>query len=137
MAASTDLTPVRNARTLFRAARQTLLAALDNVGTTAAALADAQRVFAADRPELAAALAASQAAVAAATAARANDVSARGSLQSAIASWVSGVSVDDDLARLSTATPLLLFPVRIETRFGVDGNNQPVLRVRIYPDEIF
>ena len=137
MAASTDLTPVRNARTLFRAARQTLLAALDNVGTTAAALADAQRVFAADRPELAAALAASQAAVAAATAARANEVSARGSLQSAIASWVSGVSVDDDLARLSTATPLLLFPVRIETRFGVDANNQPVLRVRIYPDEIF
>src|SRR4051812_22039722 len=102
MAASTDLTPLRNARAAFRTARQDLLKALDNVGTTAAALADAQRVFAAGRPELAAAQNAAQAAVSGAATARANEVAARAGVQAAIGNWLSGVSVDDDLARLST-----------------------------------
>jgi len=47
----------------------------------------------------------------------------------------------DDVVRLidpcdaSAADPLVLFPVRLETRFGSDGG-ETTLRVRIYPDEI-
>ena len=32
--------------------------------------------------------------------------------------------------------PLLLLPVRLETRFGKDAAGAPVLRIRIYPDDI-
>lgn len=137
MATPTDLTPLRNARTAFRTARQALLTALDNVGTSAAALADAQRTFAAGRPELIAAQQASDDAVSAATAARANEKTARANVLTAISNWVGGVTIDADLGRLQTAAPLVLFPVRVETRFGTDDSNMPVLRVRIYPDEIF
>ena len=40
---------------------------------------------------------------------------------------------DLDLTFLSTKLPIVLFPVRLETRFDADAS---VLRVRIYPDEI-
>lgn len=47
----------------------------------------------------------------------------------------------DQLARMEldapAEVPLLLFPVRLETRFtGQGARQQPVLRVRIYPDDI-
>ncbi|MFT4013707.1 MAG: hypothetical protein QM682_09940 [Paracoccus sp. (in: a-proteobacteria)] len=32
--------------------------------------------------------------------------------------------------------PLLLLPLRLETRFGQDAGGKPLLKVRIYPDEI-
>jgi hypothetical protein len=137
MATPTDLTPLRNARSAFRTARQALLTALDNVGTAAAALADAQRRFAAGRPELAAAVQANSDAISAAATARANEKTARANVLTAISNWVTGVSIDADLGRLQSATPLVLFPVRIETRFGTDASGNPVLRVRIFPDEIF
>ncbi|MGW6621973.1 hypothetical protein ACWF99_12115 [Nocardia sp. NPDC055002] len=38
------------------------------------------------------------------------------------------------IAALTETTPLLLLPVRLETRFFTEGNT-PELRVRIYPDE--
>jgi hypothetical protein len=39
-----------------------------------------------------------------------------------------------DVARLDAGFPILLVPVRLETRFGTDQDG-PVLRVRIYPDD--
>lgn len=32
--------------------------------------------------------------------------------------------------------PLLLLPLRLETRFGKDANGKPLLRIRIYPDDV-
>ena len=136
MAAPTDRTGLRNARSTFQSTRLALLNAIDNVGTTAAALDAAQRQFAPGRPELATAQQNAQNAVAAAATARANDKTARANVLGAITAWVNGVSVNDDLARLSTATPLVLFPTRIETRFDLNPT-APVMRLRIYPDEIF
>jgi hypothetical protein len=40
-----------------------------------------------------------------------------------------------DVARLEAGYPIALLPVRIETRFGTQ-DGKPVLRVRVYPDEI-
>jgi hypothetical protein len=45
-----------------------------------------------------------------------------------------GRSLEEGLARLDPAVPLVLLPVRIETRFDRAAYN---LKVRIYPDEIF
>jgi hypothetical protein len=45
-------------------------------------------------------------------------------------------SVAADVARLSAEYPVVLLPVRLETRFGFDVAGAPVLRVRIFPDEI-
>ena len=134
MALTTDLTPLRNARAAFRAARQALIGAIDDVGTTADKLADAQRQFAAGRPELADATAKAQAAVAAAATARANEKTARANVLTAITNWLAGSDLGTDMARLSTSAPIVLFPVRVETRFDLTAK---VLKVRIYPDEIF
>jgi hypothetical protein len=46
-----------------------------------------------------------------------------------------GLSIDRDVARLSAQYPILMIPVRIETRFK-PVDNVPHLWVRIYPDEI-
>lgn len=46
-----------------------------------------------------------------------------------------GVSIDRDVARLSADYPLVLLPVRIETRFKT-ADNASQLWLRIYPDEI-
>jgi hypothetical protein len=44
-------------------------------------------------------------------------------------------TTSDDATGLSSSYPFMLLPVRLETRFVHTA--QPVLRVRIYPDEIF
>src|SRR3989442_7769372 len=41
-----------------------------------------------------------------------------------------------EVATLSAAFPLALFPVRLETRFDRSANQSPVLKIRVYPDEI-
>lgn len=45
-------------------------------------------------------------------------------------------SQPDELAQLSTDQPLVLLPVRLETRFS-DAPGGVLLRIRVYPDEIF
>ena len=46
------------------------------------------------------------------------------------------MTVDADIARLLGLVPIIFFPVRVETRF--DRTTPPgVMKVRIYPDEIF
>jgi hypothetical protein len=42
----------------------------------------------------------------------------------------------DEIAQLSTQYPIVLFPVRIETRFVSGTRGATELRVRVYPDEI-
>ena len=42
----------------------------------------------------------------------------------------------DEIAQLSAQYPIVLFPVRIETRFVVGARGATELRVRVYPDEI-
>jgi hypothetical protein len=44
---------------------------------------------------------------------------------------------DVELGDLDPLCPLVLFPVRIETRFAIGRNGGVELRVRVYPDEIF
>jgi hypothetical protein len=60
--------------------------------------------------------------------------SAQTALNTAIGTWLSGATVtnDNDINRLDANIPIVLLPVRIETRFS--GTN---LLVRIFPDEIF
>ena len=70
----------------------------------------------------------------------------RDDLADAIAKWLDDpastktppdpVSPADDLGRLDAHAPLVLFPVRLETRFEPPGA-PTVLKVRVYPDEIF
>ncbi len=43
--------------------------------------------------------------------------------------------VGDDFTPLATSLPLVLFPVRLETRFALRGNARE-LWIRVYPDEI-
>jgi hypothetical protein len=60
----------------------------------------------------------------------------RADLQAALTAWFDGVTVDGDIARLPAFVPIIFFPVRVETRF--DRTTPPgVMKVRIYPDEIF
>ena len=77
--------------------------------------------------------------------ARSDETTARTNLLNEIRTWLSGTGTppppltpDADFARMTkTGAPVVLFPVRLETRFGVDTSTppKPVLRVRIYPDE--
>jgi hypothetical protein len=125
----------------LRSIRGYLITALNTVGKTAAALAEAKRRYTPDRQEYIDAQTAANNAVAAVASLRTADKNARDYIHTQLANWVpDDLTLDAELGRLLTNTPLLLFPVRIETRFGVDSSRNPpvkVLRVRIYPDEIW
>jgi hypothetical protein len=57
----------------------------------------------------------------------------KGLLQQQLAAWVPDtVSADEEVERLETRHPIVLLPVRVETRFS-----GTTLKVRIYPDEVF
>ena len=67
--------------------------------------------------------------------ARAAIASAQSELSDRLAEWLSQ-GAEDDLARLSADFPVLLFPVRLETRFDTPSGQSPALKLRIYPDTI-
>lgn len=136
MAVSSDRTQLNSARTAFATARTALIQALDDDAVKSAARDAAQRRFAAGTPERTAAEAAASAAAAALATAQTTERSRRQDVSSAIAGWLNGVSASDDLARILATVPTVLFPVRIETRFDLAAA-PPVLKVRIYPDEIW
>jgi hypothetical protein len=64
--------------------------------------------------------------------ARAAETQARQALGAALRRWLDRAEADD-LSRLTADFPLVLFPVRLETRFDTQG---AVLKIRIYPDSI-
>jgi hypothetical protein len=81
-------------------------------------------------------------AAAALLASQRHERSLRGNLQEAIGNWLSrgvgegALTAQEDLARLNALTPIVLFPVRIETRFSLTPGD-PHLNVRVYLDRIF
>ncbi len=69
---------------------------------------------------------------------RAEEANALQTLQQRLDEWMQTTatealaSAEEDIARLQSSSPIVLFPVRLETRF-LDNK----LKVRVYPDEIF
>lgn len=135
MAAPTDRTPLDTARAALSAARNTLVRALADADAKAARRDQARRRFADGTPERSGAEAEAAAAEVFLVASQATERARRGELTAAIGGWVNGVTPAEDLARVPATVPLVLFPVRIETRFEL-RTTPPVLKVRIYPDEI-
>lgn len=64
--------------------------------------------------------------------ARETEAEARQALAAAQNRWLERIG-SDDLAQLTTDFPLVLFPVRLETRFDPQA---AVLKIRVYPDTI-
>jgi hypothetical protein len=59
--------------------------------------------------------------------------------QELVSRAIGGLLRDDpnfDFVRLSTQYPIVFLPVRIETRFDITPGRPPVLKIRVYPDEI-
>lgn len=134
--ATTDRTQLNQARAALASARVTLTRALNDDALKSTARDAAQRRYAADVPERVQAETDASAAAAALASAQSDERARRQDLAAAIASWLNGVSAIDDLARISSSVPAVLFPVRLETRFDLSAT-PPVLKVRIYPDEIW
>ncbi|WP_030194845.1 hypothetical protein [Streptomyces sp. NRRL S-87] len=61
---------------------------------------------------------------------------ARKALDAAIGAFVADAPGDELLARLDPDVPLVLMPVRLETRLRVGGAAPPALHVRIFPDDV-
>ncbi|MDQ2659033.1 MAG: hypothetical protein M3Y03_01290 [Verrucomicrobiota bacterium] len=53
-----------------------------------------------------------------------------------IGEWI-GDDADGDFSKLDARFPIVLLPVRIETRFDLTPGRTPSLKLRVYPDEIF
>lgn len=56
-------------------------------------------------------------------------------LSSRLRDWLAP-DAQEDLSRLSAALPILLFPVRVETRFVTPTGGQSALKVRVFPDAV-
>lgn len=138
MAAPTDRSPLTTARTALAARRAELIDALFRVEQETQRVRDAKRQFAADSLAVVDGMNDLQTATTNADQARAAVDSATATLAAAISSWLTmtgtstPVNQADDFARLETTAPLVLFPIRIETRFETGS-----LKLRVYPDEIF
>lgn len=61
---------------------------------------------------------------------------AREALNQALRAFVATADADELLARLDPEVPLMLAPVRLETRLRPDGGRPDTLQVRIFPDDI-
>ncbi|MEV5081171.1 hypothetical protein AB0K74_20805 [Streptomyces sp. NPDC056159] len=61
---------------------------------------------------------------------------AREALHQALREFTAGVDADGLLAKLDPEVPLMLTPVRLETRLRPDGGRPDTLQVRIFPDDI-
>ena len=109
-------------------------ALLQERAASQAAASSAVRRFAPDDPHL---LELNKAAQQADQSWQASHEAVRGNqsaLQNLVAQYL-GDAGDGDLRSLSTKYPIVLFPVRIETRFQIAARN-PHLQIRVYPDEI-
>ncbi len=131
-------------RSVLRAARETLARAERDLRVLAqreAASRDAlTRAARTDGPRderLLRAKAEAEAAAKKLQGARAAADRARGALADGLTAWLgdeTDAGVDAELARLDAAYPIVMAPVRIETRFDTGGPDGPQLKVRVYPD---
>ena len=129
--ATTDRGPVQTARLAFANSRRALIDRLFEADVAQKDLIEAQRSQ--TDTDLEPFRAALDAAAQALVDARQAEGQAFAALQSALAAWLPpGTPVEDDIVRLPSTSPIVLFPVRLETRFGAAS-----LKVRVYPDEIF
>jgi hypothetical protein len=133
MANTVDRTPVANARAAFDAARTARQLAATSLADKTALVNALSRTLAANDPNLAQAISDQQTAITTLGTARNSELQARAALQTALTSWLPR-DPTADAALLEAQTPIVLFPIRIETRFMTA---QRELWVRVYPDEIF
>jgi hypothetical protein len=135
---TTPWNAVEGARAQLDAKRTALADRFDAVELAKAALANAGRTLTgSDLQPFIDALSSAQGLLATA---RTEEGQARQALASAIAAWAPNtLSAADDLKRLPANAPFVMFPIRIETRFGTTPapNPAPALLLRVYPDEIF
>jgi len=140
MAIIYDLQPINQARADYSTAQRNLIAARYEYETALAAYKAKQRVVGdgeigntKEQDDLDAAQTKFETARTAAT-------STYEALQGELESWMSDeatekwLTAEQDLSRLQEYGPIVLFPVRLETRFDLDQNK---LKIRMFPDEIF
>jgi hypothetical protein len=125
--------PVESARSALANARRTLVDRLYDFELAREVLREAQRL----ETDPDAAQQAFTAAENAFKAARDAEAQRFAELQTAISNWLPfntnhEQAAAEDIARLEATSPIVLLPVRLETRF--EG---AVLKVRVFPDEIF
>src|SRR5216110_620698 len=126
-------TPVEIARQNLTDARRTSISRLYEFETARDALREVKRKSDDPAGDLGDAQTAYDQALANFNAARSTESTLRDTLQQKLTDWLpDGTSEQDDIGRLLASEPIVLFPVRLETRFA--GN---VLKVRVFPDEIF
>lgn len=131
--AITDRSQVEEARAALASQRQTLIDKLYVFETASAALADAKRNNADETRELGDAQDAFDRAQGEFQKARHDEGLRIGDLQDRLRDWLpDGTSAEEDVGRLPGTEPIVLCPIRLETRF--QGNQ---LLVRVFPDEIF
>jgi hypothetical protein len=132
---TTAWSAIDTARAALASARQVTADAFDAAEQAEAALADAQRSLSgSDLDSFNQAVTSTANAL---TTAKTNETTARQTMLTALGSWVpTTLSLDDDVKRMPANAPFVMFPVRIETKFGV-ANGGPALFLRVYPDEIF
>lgn len=135
--------PINIARQALASARDQLVNALDDAAFELAARDEARRRFAEGTQERVDAERLATDAANDLLAKQTAEHERRADVTSAIATWLSAATGASDLAkaaadvaRVPTSVPIVLFPVRIETRFDLTSTPR-VLKVRIYPDEIW
>ncbi len=126
-----DLTRSRRERDDLR---ETLTAQQTAVADATRALAEAQRRFGDDDRRTAAQKAALERAHGELAGTQREYAGVRDSVSATIRDRLNR-DVGDDFTQLHTSLPLVLLPVRLETRFATSGNAQE-LWIRVYPDEI-
>jgi len=127
-----DRTPLDQRRQAFSQARTARLQAQAELATRNATLSQLARTSPPNDLGLQAARDAVVAQQRSLASARATEKSALGDVTATLAGWL----LEDpalDIARLESRVPIVLLPLRLETRFSPDGTQ---LLVRIYPDEI-
>src|SRR5262249_11431337 len=130
--ANSDRTPVDDKRQAFTAARTTRLQAQAGLAAKNTTLATLSRTLPADDPQVRAAGDAVRQQQQIVGTARRAEKAASLDITSALRGWLA-TDPTADIGRLYSSYPIVLLPVRIETRFVAE---QSELRVRIYPDEV-
>ena len=143
-----DRTPVDQARQAFEQARQERLQAQAELAARQATLTQLSRTLAAGDPKLGAARDAVSRQASAVTAARGAEKSAVTGVSAALAAFLA-TDISADVARLDARHPIVLLPLRLETRFSAGSartpdrpriaaatGDAPELLVRVYPDDI-